>query len=176
MLLNQSILKWSVLGVHRKDWCWSWSSNALVFWGIIDIQFCVSFYHVAKLIHYTYAYIHYFFRFPSHLDYHRALSRVPCAIQYILFHFLFYTEACIYVNPNLPVHPTLFPATVVSICQFSASVFLLLPWTYKQVHLYHQLNFKAWIVYREEKKEKGAPGKGRSLCRGSPVGSSVAGL
>ena len=26
---NQSILKISVLGVHWKDWCWSWSSNTL---------------------------------------------------------------------------------------------------------------------------------------------------
>ena len=26
---NQSILKGSVLGVHWKDWCWSWNSNTL---------------------------------------------------------------------------------------------------------------------------------------------------
>ena len=26
---NQSILKESVLGVHWKDWCWSWNSNTL---------------------------------------------------------------------------------------------------------------------------------------------------
>ena len=26
---NQSILKETVLGVHRKDWCWSWNSNTL---------------------------------------------------------------------------------------------------------------------------------------------------
>ena len=26
---NQSILKRSVLGVHWKDWCWSWKSNTL---------------------------------------------------------------------------------------------------------------------------------------------------
>ena len=29
---NQSILKASVLGVHWKDWCWSWSSNTLSTW------------------------------------------------------------------------------------------------------------------------------------------------
>ena len=28
---NQSILK-SVLGVHWKDWCWSWNSNTLATW------------------------------------------------------------------------------------------------------------------------------------------------
>ena len=29
---NQSILKESVLGVHWKDWCWSWNANTLVTW------------------------------------------------------------------------------------------------------------------------------------------------
>ena len=29
---NQSILKRSVLGVHCKDWCWSWNSNTLATW------------------------------------------------------------------------------------------------------------------------------------------------
>ena len=29
---NQSILKRSVLGIHWKDWCWSWSSNTWATW------------------------------------------------------------------------------------------------------------------------------------------------
>ena len=29
---NQSILTESVLGVHWKDWCWSWNSNPLATW------------------------------------------------------------------------------------------------------------------------------------------------
>ena len=29
---NQSILKESVLNIHWKDWCWSWSSNTLATW------------------------------------------------------------------------------------------------------------------------------------------------
>ena len=29
---KQSILKKSVLGVHWKDWCWSWNSNTLATW------------------------------------------------------------------------------------------------------------------------------------------------
>ena len=29
---NQSILKETVLNIHRKDWCWSWSSNTLATW------------------------------------------------------------------------------------------------------------------------------------------------
>ena len=29
---NQSMLKRSVLGIHWKDWCWSWNSNTLATW------------------------------------------------------------------------------------------------------------------------------------------------
>jgi len=29
---NQSILKKSILNLHWKDWCWSWSSNTLATW------------------------------------------------------------------------------------------------------------------------------------------------
>ena len=29
---NQSILRKSILNVHWKDWCWSWSSNSLAAW------------------------------------------------------------------------------------------------------------------------------------------------
>ena len=47
-----------------------------------------------------------FFGFPSHLGHHRALSRVPCAIQQVLISYLFYTQQGIYVNPNLPIYPT----------------------------------------------------------------------
>ena len=29
---NQSILRKSVMNIHWKDWCWSWSSNPLATW------------------------------------------------------------------------------------------------------------------------------------------------
>ena len=29
---NQSMLRRSILGVHWKDWCWSWNSNTLATW------------------------------------------------------------------------------------------------------------------------------------------------
>ena len=29
---NQSILRKSILNIHWKDWCWSWSSNTLAAW------------------------------------------------------------------------------------------------------------------------------------------------
>ena len=49
-----------------------------------------------------------FFGFPSHLGHQRALSRVPCVVQQVLISYLFYTQyqQCIYVNPNLPIHPS----------------------------------------------------------------------
>ena len=36
-------------------------------------------------------YIPLFFGFPSHIDHHRALSSVPCAIQYVPISYLFCT-------------------------------------------------------------------------------------
>ena len=54
-----------------------------------------------------YIYIYsFFFRFLTHVGYYRILSRVPCAIQQVLVGYLFYIQQCIYVNPNLPIHPT----------------------------------------------------------------------
>ena len=44
---------------------------------------------------------------------------------------------CIYVKPNLPIHPTT-PSHPVSTFPFSTSVFLFLPC--KQIHLYHFLD------------------------------------
>ena len=86
------------------------------------------------------------FGFPSHLGHHRALSRVPCALQQVLISYLFYTQQCIYVNPNLPIHHTpLFP-TSVSICLLSTSMSLFL--LCKQVHLYHFSRFHKNICKR----------------------------
>ena len=54
---------------------------------------------------YVYMYL-LFFILPSLLDHHRVLSRVPCAMQQALTSYLLYTQQCIYVNTNLPIHPT----------------------------------------------------------------------
>ena len=81
------------------------------------------------------------FGFASHLGHHRALSRVPCVIQQVLISYLFYTQQCICVNPNLPVHPTPF-SPLGSICLLSMSVSLFL--LCKQVRLY---NFSRFHIY-----------------------------
>ena len=65
-----------------------------------------------------------FFGFPSHLGHHRALSRVPCALQ-VLINYLFYTQQCIYVNPHLPVHPTSLPPQYPYVRSLHLCLFLL---------------------------------------------------
>ena len=71
-------------------------------------------------------------------------SGVPCAIQQVLISYLFYTYWCIYVNSNLPIHPTTpFPRSV-SIRLFSTSVSLFLPC--KSVHLYHFSRFHVYTL------------------------------
>ena len=74
-------------------------------WSIVDFQCCVSFRCTAEWISYKYTYIHsfIFFRFFSHIDHYRALSRVPYAIQLVLISYIFYIQSCVYVSPNLPM-------------------------------------------------------------------------
>ena len=65
---------------------------------------------------------------PPHLGHHRAPSWAPCAIQQVPTSYLFYTWWCIYVNPNLPVHPTLpFPAPRVHMSVLYACVSIPVP-------------------------------------------------
>ena len=94
------------------------------YWSIVALHCCVSF--CSSKVNQPYTYIQlFFFGFPSHLGHHSALSRVPCVTQQILISYLFYTQQCIYVNPNLPIHPTP-PSPLVSIHLFSTSVSLFL--------------------------------------------------
>ena len=67
-----------------------------------------------------------FFGFPSCLGHHKALSRVPCAMQ-LSFHWLpILNTVVIYVNANLSVHPTSFsPLVSVYLFFMSVSLFLL---------------------------------------------------
>ena len=55
-----------------------------------------------------------FFRFFCHIDHYRVLSRVPCAIQWVLISYLFYIQQCVYVSRSHPIYPSslliLFPA------------------------------------------------------------------
>ena len=75
----------------------------------------------------TYIYIYTLpFGLPSHSGHHSALSRVPCAIQYVLINYLFYTQyqQRICVNPDLPIPPTS-PLVSVHFLSMSVSLFLL---------------------------------------------------
>ena len=74
-------------------------------------------------------YIHslfFFFKFPSNLGHHGALSRVPCAMQQFLISiFLIHSVNHVYMSLCLPIHPTSL-LCLVFICQFSTSVSLFL--------------------------------------------------
>ena len=81
--------------------------------GVVSLQYCVSFCYTMKWISYMYTYIPYLLNLPptsnphpTHLGHHRAPSWAPCALQQVPTSYLFYTRLCIYVNPNLPMHPT----------------------------------------------------------------------
>ena len=63
-------------------------------------------------------------RHPTHLGHHRAPSWAPT--QQVPTSYLFYTWQCTYINPKLPVHPTLLPGSA-STHWFSTSVSLSLP-------------------------------------------------
>lgn len=76
-----------------------------------------------------YVYIHPFlFGFLSHLGHHRALTRVPCAVQQLPISYILYTWECKYVTPSVPVHPTPTPFSRWCPCLFSPSV--RLPYLY----------------------------------------------
>ena len=61
------------------------------YWSMVVLQCCVSLHCTTKWISHTHTDIPFPFRLPSHLGYHNALGRVPCAIQYVPISCLFYT-------------------------------------------------------------------------------------
>ena len=87
---------------------------------------CVSFYCTAKWISHTYTPISSFFVFPSHSGHHSALSRVPCAIQYVsLAIYFIHSINSIYVS--ISVFPTAHPSPL-GIHMFVLFICVCLPW------------------------------------------------
>ena len=86
-------------------------SLGFFFFSIVAFQCYFSFFHTVKWISCTYTYIlSFFLKFPSHSDYHRALSGVPWALQSVLIWLsilcLGYTSQYQSPNPSLPHVPT----------------------------------------------------------------------
>ena len=83
--------------------------------------------------------------FPSHLGHNRALSRVPCVMQYVLISYLVHPQQCIRGNPNLSNLPTPhLPPWYPYICLFSTFPSLFLPC--KQFLLYHFCRFHIYAL------------------------------
>ena len=64
------------------------SLSKTFYWSIVDLQYCISFRCTAKWFSYTYIYLStfFFFRFFDH----KSHSRFRCAVQQVLFSYLFY--------------------------------------------------------------------------------------
>lgn len=92
------------------------------YWGIVDLQ-CITFKCTAKLFSYTYKWITYPFcsRFFSHIDHHRILTWVPCAMLFIC---LMYSS--VWVHPNLLIYPSPQHFHFGNISLFSISISLFL--------------------------------------------------
>ena len=75
----------------------------------------------------------------SHLGHHRALSRVPCALQYVPT--ICFTHSSIYML--IPISQFI-PSSPMATCPFSTSVSLFLPW--KWAHLYHFSRFHIYML------------------------------
>ena len=97
-----------------------------------DALQCFSFYCMAKWISYTYTYNFLFCCFPSHLDHHRALSRVPCAIysrfSLVTYFTYFNSITRVYVSMSISqlIPPPVSPLVSGIVLLFSTSVSLFL--------------------------------------------------
>ena len=60
----------------------------ITYWSMVDLQCCVGFRGTAKSLSYIYV-CPLFSRFFPHIGYSRMLSRPPCAVQQVLFDYVF---------------------------------------------------------------------------------------
>ena len=99
--------------------------KAFFYWNIVALQCCIL---LCRKVNQPHLHMQpLFLGFPSHLGHHRALSRVPCALQYVLISYLFYTQyqqCTVSVPVSQLIHSPPFP--LVSIPSFSASLSLFL--------------------------------------------------
>lgn len=72
----------------------------ILYWWIVDFQFCVGHNKVIQLYVYLYPLL---FRFFPHMGHYRIFSRVPCAIQWALVDYFVYSK--VHVNPNILIYP-----------------------------------------------------------------------
>ena len=128
----QFLLRYSKL--HLQLHCFTMLYQFVMYCKVNRLYICI---HIYSL----------FFGFPFHLGHHRAVNRVPCAIQQVLISYLFSTQQCVYANSNLlfyatPLPPTSPPPVSTHLSCMSVSLFLLC----KQVHLHHFSRFHIYAL------------------------------
>ena len=72
------------------------------YWSIVDLQWCNNFCYTTKWRSHTYTHICLF----SHINYHKILGRVLCAIQQVLIGQSFHKPQCTYASPKPLVPPS----------------------------------------------------------------------
>ena len=113
------------------------------YWCRVALQCCVSTIQQSESVICIHIFLPPLFGFPFHLGHHRALNRVPCAIQQVLINYLYYTQyqQYIYVNPNLLFNPPLFPPWCPQVCSLHPCLYFC-----RQVHLYPFARFHIYVL------------------------------
>ena len=98
----------------------------ILYWSIVDLQYCVRFQVYSTVIH-LYVYIYpLFFRFFSIVGYYGILSRVPCVYsRSLLIIYFIYSSVSMSNLISQFIPPS--PCPSVSTCLFSTSTSLFLP-------------------------------------------------
>ena len=91
--------------IHSSlDGCFQvFSFSFKFYWMVVNLQGCDNFCCTTKWPRHTYTYIHLLWFF-SHIDRHRILGRVLCAMQQVPISQSFHIPRCAYANPRPPVH------------------------------------------------------------------------
>ena len=107
------------------------SSFSKKFLSVVDLQCCINFKCTTKWINYACTYIHSFF-FKILFPYRPLQSTEQSSPCYTVgSYYLFYTQQCVYANPNFPIYPfPLYPLVTISLFSTSMTILLFCKWVH----------------------------------------------